>query len=134
VVRNRRIVVFQRSAVRDFIVIADIKCRNAVHRFLDAVSIAVIRVGRRRSANGDAGETIFLVIYESITIRASRTCRIAARHVAVLVITEIIRAGLRDRVLVRGIVIQIGHIPVVVVARLAKRIRVCLCGLCSYYI
>ena len=83
VLRHRRIVVFQRVPVRDFVVIADIERRNAIRGFLDAISVTVVNVSCRVSTDRDAGQTIFFIIGKRIAVRAARGCSIAARHVAI---------------------------------------------------
>ncbi len=60
------IVIFQRVPVRDFIVIAYIKRRNAVRGFLDAVSISIVDIRRRVRTDGDARQFVFLVIDQRV--------------------------------------------------------------------
>jgi len=66
VVRNRRIVVFQRSAVRHFIVIADIVGRHAARDFFHTISIPVANIRRRVRTDGNVRQFVFLVIDQRV--------------------------------------------------------------------
>jgi len=106
-------------------VIADVIRCHAVRHALDAIPIPIIHIRRRVCADGDAGQTILGVVGERVAARRASRVRCAAfRQVAVRVpscfginSTVIRAANLRDRVLVRRVIVLIRHIPVVIVAR-----------------
>jgi hypothetical protein len=56
-----KVIILERIPVRHLIMIANIKRRNTIRRFLDAVSISIVNVGGRVRANGDARQTILLL-------------------------------------------------------------------------
>lgn len=110
----------RRSRLRHihFIVIANvIRHPHSNHLALDACAVPIILHVRRRRADGHARHAIFDIIIHQVATVARRVT-VASRHVAVVVVTEIIRTNLLDRVRANGRVIDIGEIAAAVVARL----------------
>lgn len=66
------IIILECDTVRDLILIAHIERLNSIHRFLDTVAIAVIRVGSCVPADRNTREAILVIIGECIT--AARAC------------------------------------------------------------
>ena len=65
----------RRAADRDFVVIADVIRCHAVRAALDAIAIAIVSVGRRDSADGDAGQPILGIIRQRIAAARTRAVR-----------------------------------------------------------
>ena len=85
----------------DFKVIADVVGRSrSYHLARNSCAISIIRKVRRRRAFDHLRQMVFDIIRQLVAVGTCRAGRVAALHIAVVIIAEIIRARLLDGVVV----------------------------------